>query len=81
MQSTAVFFPKTISRIELLPALPAAWRSGSVSGLKARGGYTVSFSWKDGVVTSYNITGAKKEKVQLKVNGKIKTVNVKVVKP
>ncbi|MBQ2195778.1 MAG: glycoside hydrolase family 95 protein, partial [Prevotella sp.] len=81
MQSTAVFFPKTISRIELLPALPAAWRSGSVSGLKARGGYTVSFSWKDGVVTSYSITGAKKEKVQLKVNGKIKTVNVKVVKP
>lgn len=34
--------------IELLPALPKAWKNGSVSGLKARGNRTVSFEWRDG---------------------------------
>ncbi len=41
--------------ISILPALPASWKEGSVSGLKARGGYEVSISWKDGKMTSCEI--------------------------
>ena len=34
--------------IELLPALPSSWKKGSVTGLKARGGYEIGIRWEHG---------------------------------
>lgn len=42
--------------IELLPALPPSWSEGSVRGLRARGGYTLDFTWVDGLVTEAVVT-------------------------
>ena len=33
--------------IEILPALPRAWKNGSVTGLKAVGNFTVDVAWKN----------------------------------
>ena len=41
--------------IHLLPALPDAWKEGSVSGLRARGGYEVSVDWANNTLTKATI--------------------------
>ena len=61
-------------KIELLPALPKSWPSGSVRGLRARGGFVVDMSWKDRKVTDYHITSKEPQKVILRINGVEKTI-------
>ena len=63
--------------MELLPACPEAWKDGKVSGLCARGGYEVSFEWKDGKVRDCSIKAKKSGTVTLLYNGQQKTVKLK----
>ncbi|MBE2215720.1 MAG: glycoside hydrolase family 95 protein [Opitutaceae bacterium] len=48
-----------VFEIELLPALPDAWPTGSVSGLRARGGFEVAITWKDGRLVAADLHAPK----------------------
>lgn len=37
--------------IHLLPALPDNWQSGSIKGVRARGGFTIDMEWKESRIT------------------------------
>jgi len=52
--------------IHLLPALPSAWKSGSVKGLVARGAYELSIQWADGKLAKCRITSRKGGKTRLR---------------
>jgi alpha-L-fucosidase 2 len=41
--------------LHLLPALPAAWPNGQISGLRARGGFEVAIAWQNGQFTTATI--------------------------
>jgi alpha-L-fucosidase 2 len=63
--------------INLLPALPAEWKEGSVTGLRARGGYEVSMQWKAGKLTSARIHSIDGKKFRVRYAGKTATFSIK----
>lgn len=55
--------------LHLLPALPKAWSAGAVTGLRARGGYELDFSWRDGRVTSLAVRSETQRKCKVMIAG------------
>lgn len=41
--------------LQILPALPSAWKNGKVTGLKAPGNRTVDIEWQDGKATKVTV--------------------------
>lgn len=63
--------------MELLPALPETWSDGQISGLKARGNYTVSITWKNKHVKEARITSNEGGTLTVIYNGKNRTLTLK----
>ena len=63
--------------IQLLPALPEAWSEGRVSGLRARGGFEVDITWKDGKLISATIWSKGGESCRASYRGQTVALRVK----
>lgn len=53
--------------IELLPALPDAWPTGSAAGLRARPGVTVDLAWKNGKLTGATLVSDRDAQLVVRV--------------
>ena len=56
--------------IHLLPTLPNEWPTGSITGLKARGGFEVDITWSEGQVVQYKVSSPQGGKCLILANGK-----------
>ena len=57
--------------IELLPALPASWKNGTIAGLRARGGFELSMTWKDGELKTYTVKSIAGTSYRIKYKGQL----------
>jgi alpha-L-fucosidase 2 len=57
--------------IELLPALPDAWPTGSVRGLRARSGFEVDFQWDEGKLTEVTLRPTHDQKARVRYGDRV----------
>lgn len=54
------------NRVVLLPALPKAWKSGKLTGVKIKGGGTINIEWAEGKLVAAEITVPTAQTVSVK---------------
>ena len=58
--------------LHLLPALPTAWQSGQVRGLRGRGAFIVDIDWNDGMLNSASVTSCNGGVCKIRTSNRIK---------
>ncbi|QEK50870.1 glycoside hydrolase family 95 protein [Pedobacter aquae] len=67
-----------LNYIDLLPALPAAWSSGEVKGICARGGFELSFSWANGKLKEVKVLSKAGQPCVLKYGNAQMTIHTEI---
>lgn len=65
-----------IGEVRLLPAIPKALSTGSVSGLRLRGGIELDMAWVDGIVVRANLKSEAAQTILLRINGSAEQVDL-----
>lgn len=68
--------PEGAHVIHLLPALPEAWASGTVSGLRARGGFVIDQEWSEGRLVAARITSVLGQPAVVRYGDRTQTLNL-----
>ena len=72
---TAAFLELFLQSFEeetiLLPALPAVWKAGSLTGAPLKGGHTADLFWEDGALSRAVFHGSSQETVKIVYKNKI----------
>jgi alpha-L-fucosidase 2 len=62
--------------LELLPALPSVWPSGSVTGLRARGGFDIDLKWHDNCLESATVRSRLGKELRLRFGETVRTLQL-----
>jgi alpha-L-fucosidase 2 len=62
--------------IHLLPALPAAWPMGEITGLRARGGVTLDLAWRNGTLDRARLRATQAGTRTLHLGNRTRQVNL-----
>ena len=68
---TEMLLQSHAGEVELLPALPAVWKTGYIHGLMARGGFEIDIDWENGSLKQAKITSKLGNPLRLTYRGKV----------
>ena len=73
---TYMLIQSTPEKIELLPAIPTEWSSGSVKGVLARGGFLIDFNWEQGIPEKIKVESLKGNETMIVFKDKVWNIDI-----